>query len=291
MDWFVFSKILFELIERTNGAYCTVKFRENFRENFGKVLTVKHAGYHQNGSLKYPIFKALQKEKDWQQVLADSDEKPIEKELPWRKSPNGYWDDLENCKSYLEWIGPLLGVSQMSDWYKVTNSSMIAVGGQGFLNHFHNSLSQALSTIYPQEKWKNWLFAKAPKKALESEEIKEYLDHLATQLNIQVMDDWYHISENEIATIGSITTINKMGGLGKALSTVYPWHHWDLDKFSNRTKLKQKFLKKRIERLFPGQSNRDYYMNDRCFRRLLAHFGIRFQNAIGHLFARTLFGF
>lgn len=41
---------------------------------------------------------------------------------PWlfEHTPKGYWEDMENQKQYLEWLGKRLGYNSMDDWYKLT---------------------------------------------------------------------------------------------------------------------------------------------------------------------------
>jgi hypothetical protein len=42
--------------------------------------------------------------------------------LPWKftVAPMGYWENPENHRKFLHWAGKLLGVKDMSGWYKVT---------------------------------------------------------------------------------------------------------------------------------------------------------------------------
>lgn len=42
--------------------------------------------------------------------------------LPWKFNtvPKGFWDDKENVKKYMNWLGNQLNVNTMEDWYRVT---------------------------------------------------------------------------------------------------------------------------------------------------------------------------
>ena len=43
--------------------------------------------------------------------------------LPWKftQTPKGYWDDINNIKSYINWLSEKLDIKTMEDWYKVTH--------------------------------------------------------------------------------------------------------------------------------------------------------------------------
>ena len=41
--------------------------------------------------------------------------------IPWKFNsvPDGYWDDQENRRWYLKWLGKKLGIKHWSDWHHV----------------------------------------------------------------------------------------------------------------------------------------------------------------------------
>lgn len=41
--------------------------------------------------------------------------------LPWKfaKCPDGYWDDINNQRQYMDWLGQSLGFKELSDWYSI----------------------------------------------------------------------------------------------------------------------------------------------------------------------------
>ena len=42
--------------------------------------------------------------------------------LPWKfeKSPNHFWEDVNNKRKFMDWAGKQLNIKDMSDWYKVS---------------------------------------------------------------------------------------------------------------------------------------------------------------------------
>lgn len=78
-------------------------------------------------------------------------------------APKGFWSDLANHKLYFDWLGELIGVKTLEDWYTVRGSDILATGqARLFENYYSNSLFKALSTLYPQHNWKVWRFAQVP---------------------------------------------------------------------------------------------------------------------------------
>jgi hypothetical protein len=43
---------------------------------------------------------------------------------PWHfaKVPKGFWNDQENRRKFFDWFAQEMGITQPSDWYKVTKS-------------------------------------------------------------------------------------------------------------------------------------------------------------------------
>jgi hypothetical protein len=42
--------------------------------------------------------------------------------LPWKfdKCPNGYWDDVNNQRKFMDWTAKQLNVNSVGDWVKVS---------------------------------------------------------------------------------------------------------------------------------------------------------------------------
>jgi hypothetical protein len=54
--------------------------------------------------------------------LAVSSVYPEYQWLPWKftQCPTGYWDDLNNQRQFMQWVGEQLSIINYSDWYQVT---------------------------------------------------------------------------------------------------------------------------------------------------------------------------
>jgi len=67
---------------------------------------------------------------------------------------SGYWKNLENQRTFLENIAIDLGIKHFEDWYFVRKCDITKRGGRGLLFYYNGSLKKALSSIYPENKWK-----------------------------------------------------------------------------------------------------------------------------------------
>jgi hypothetical protein len=52
--------------------------------------------------------------------------------LPWKFSacPPKYWDDLKNQRKFMDWASKQLNITDMSDWYKVTDKVTFIIAFQ-----------------------------------------------------------------------------------------------------------------------------------------------------------------
>jgi hypothetical protein len=76
---------------------------------------------------------------------------PTEEWQPWEfdQLPQGYWNNLNNRKYFIDWISRELKVYKPDDWYIIGKNSIISKGGGGLLAYYGNSLYKTLLSIYP----------------------------------------------------------------------------------------------------------------------------------------------
>jgi hypothetical protein len=69
--------------------------------------------------------------------------------LPWKfnKAPKDFWNNKDNQRKFLDWLGKELGFKEMSDWYKVRVEDILQHGA-GISLHY-NSPRQILEANYP----------------------------------------------------------------------------------------------------------------------------------------------
>ena len=101
-------------------------------------------------------------------------------------------------------------ITQMSDWYKITNKVFPCfplltikqyhslIGSSTFDKDFNSSPIQFLTSVYPDFNWLPWKFERCPRNFWDdiSNQLK-FIHWAANDLKIKEMSDWYNIT-NEV---------------------------------------------------------------------------------------------
>ena len=151
--------------------------------------------------------------------------------LPWKftRAIQYFWDDKNNQKTYVKWLGELLGCTTMEDWYKIPGKDFTNNYGVTLLyNYYNGSPIQLLESIFPDYKWLPWCFSNTNNGFWDKlENQKNYMDWLGEKLGYKTMDDWYAITLEDFDN-------NYGGGLStkyshspeRLLKAIYPNHKW-----------------------------------------------------------------
>jgi hypothetical protein len=117
------------------------------------------------------------------------------------QAPNGYWNDDQNCREFLEELGAKLGYKEMDDWYQLSNRELAMHGGGGGLNsRFNGSPLQMLRYFYPENDWLEFRFSSAPKGYWDSpDSLVRYMYWLGEVLEFNNMEDWYKVTQADFA--------------------------------------------------------------------------------------------
>eukprot|EP01122_Echinamoeba_exundans_P009351 TRINITY_DN3283_c0_g1_i2.p1 TRINITY_DN3283_c0_g1~~TRINITY_DN3283_c0_g1_i2.p1 ORF type:complete len:444 (+),score=28.05 TRINITY_DN3283_c0_g1_i2:74-1405(+) len=152
--------------------------------------------------------------------------------IPWLFSqvPAGFWDDSKNVSAYFDWLGKRLGIASVEDWYRVSKADVVSNAGGGLLRRkFGDSVVLACQQIFPKHEWLPWRFKHVPQRwwALPENQ-RKFLDWCYTQLNMKKMDDWRHVSIQQVVDLGGEALIKNQhnGSLRRALESTYPDHQW-----------------------------------------------------------------
>ena len=78
--------------------------------------------------------------------------------------PSGYWQDSQNRRRYMRWLGQRLGYRKVEDWYKITTDDFKHNRGSGVLaNYWESSAIAAVKEYLFYYDWKEWLFGMCPR--------------------------------------------------------------------------------------------------------------------------------
>jgi len=132
-------------------------------------------------------------------------------------------------------LGVKIGIKELDDWYGVTGSKVISLGGQSFLDLYGRSLSKLLTVVYPHHPWDLSRFASKPRHYWTSlENQKRFMDELGRKIGVKELDDWYCVQGSKLIPGARSLFLLYGNSLSKLLASVYPDHPWDVSRFSSK---------------------------------------------------------
>jgi len=130
---------------------------------------------------------------------------------------------------------------------------------------YANSIISAVSVEFPEYSWHPWLFTRASNGWITSIStglrngdviaetvVRELIEHMAGQLNVNRLGDWYRPSLAQIESKFA-HAVNTLGGLSTLLSQLYPHHKWNHSLFALRTRATQRRLLFETMEAFPNE--------------------------------------
>lgn len=152
---------------------------------------------------------------------------------PWvlvrfKFAPKNVLKNPKEVKLFFEFAKSQLKITDYEDWYSISRHQIEAIGGTqkdslksliseieivNFFNcrifigtqllRVHGHLGNALKFAYPETQWVFGRFKNVPKKIwADKENIKEFLEYCKIKLYIESNEDWYRISNDQIAELG-----------------------------------------------------------------------------------------
>lgn len=161
-------------------------------------------------------------------------------DYPWkawlfRSVPQCFWQDVENRRAYMNWLGKLLGFRKASDWYAITKKDFYAHGGGGLLgNYYGDSPLAAMREYKPRYPWKAWLFKSVPQGFWKRSRNRSlYMEWLGRQLCCRRPEDWYRIQRKHFLRHGGggLLVMYYADSPLKALQEFQPEVAWDPNRF------------------------------------------------------------
>ena len=173
----------------------------------------------------------------------------------FKRLPRNYWADSDNQRAALDEVAFQLGFKkreekkenskrnaakakeveeEMEGWYKTTLKAVIEHGGSMVLRQFDNSLSKALTSLYPSYPWDLGKFSKVPHNFWNSlENQHRLLNDIGGKLGVNTKEAWYKVSNQDIVDQGGSALLMRYhGSLPAVLEAIYPETPWDPLRFS-----------------------------------------------------------
>eukprot|EP01127_Copromyxa_protea_P020016 TRINITY_DN6614_c0_g1_i2.p1 TRINITY_DN6614_c0_g1~~TRINITY_DN6614_c0_g1_i2.p1 ORF type:complete len:524 (+),score=59.77 TRINITY_DN6614_c0_g1_i2:3-1574(+) len=175
-------------------------------------------------------------------------------------APKGAWSDGTCKREFLDYCGEQLGINHLDEWYQFSRVDVDKLGGRELINR-SGGLFNALQSSYPEHKWVDGRFSYVGRKSWDDpKKVRDFLEYIREPLGITSLDDWYRISQVELAQVGGAGLYFKFGTIGKTLKFAYPDLEWELEKFSNRDKrTRQRLLKSFLQAKFSDTLVENYY--------------------------------
>jgi hypothetical protein len=144
--------------------------------------------------------------------------------------PMSHWQELENRRKYLDWLGEKLKFSTMDSWYKLRDTNLLSNGGGHLLRLYDGSLGKMLSSIYSDTTWHPWIIREM-ESSVDPSEIRSWIEWVGKNLNVWNPEDWYRIRRSSILEFIGAKNILSIGGgtLSIPFRIAYPeieWYPW-----------------------------------------------------------------
>lgn len=156
------------------------------------------------------------------------------KEWLFDMGPKGYWNSLDNVRSYLNWLFAQKGFTCVDDWYSISTSDFLDNKGSGLLDKYNSTIINILIDAYPEKHWYLWLFKKTTSGTWNNTENHiKYIKWLEEKLSITDPSDWYKYSSSVIIeNKGHGLIKNKYNkSFTKLLAVVYPEYKFKMYMF------------------------------------------------------------
>lgn len=150
--------------------------------------------------------------------------------------PDGFWNDVENHRRYLTWLGRKLNFKKLDDWYRVRSRDFEKNRGFSVLNRYQDRPSQLLAALFPNHPWKPWKFVVTPRGFWRrAENRKKYVSWLARELSVKKPSDWYQFTYRDFAERYGLGLLGVFkDDLLPILQEHYPRFHWQPWRFRER---------------------------------------------------------
>lgn len=201
----------------------------------------------------------------------------------------------------LDRIASSLGIVYQEDWYNVSGKDVQNLGANFLSQHYKGSLLNALRDNYSEYEWNPFQFATLPHNYYQDQNNqRSALDWAAEKLEINIQEDWYSVSVNDVNAIGLSGLFSHYynGSLFPALVSVYSEFEWDPYRFesiprSHSLDVKKKKHRQVLDRIASRLqivSQRDWYrITTKQFQRedsaFLESYNGSLYNALRHVYS------
>lgn len=142
------------------------------------------------------------------------------------KVPQGYWQDRENRRSFVDTLAKQHHVEVAADWQRVGLEEVRAAGGAGLLSHYKNNVTRMLHDVYPHLQDANLareIRGKAPKGHWgQRANRRAFLEEVGRQLDVSTAEQWATVSSKDLERLGGATLLRMFDSPLAAAADCFP---------------------------------------------------------------------
>jgi hypothetical protein len=141
--------------------------------------------------------------------------------------PRHFWEDRQNHRNYLLWLGWKLGFRKVADWYRLQSDDFKANRGHSVLALHGSSAVHAVIDCFPEYDWHEWLFREVPRQFWQlPANRRRYLRWLGQQLGYRQPSDWHAIRVEDIMAHDGRTLLKIHASMRDLLQEFLPQLDW-----------------------------------------------------------------
>lgn len=143
--------------------------------------------------------------------------------------PSGFWQQPENRRNYLLWLGYKLRFRRMRDWYRLTYQDLASHHGAGVTSvWWQSSPVEAVKKCFPDYDWEEWKFGQVPKTFWSiAKNRRRYMAWLGQQLGFRRPTDWYRATTADFQRHrGGSLLLEYRSSVSETVIACFPKHHW-----------------------------------------------------------------
>jgi len=146
--------------------------------------------------------------------------------------PNHFWDDEENRRDYLLWLGHRLRFHWMEDWYRITKEAITSNHGGSVLRYHRHSPSAMVMELFPEFQWHEWMFGVTRKGFWHRpENRKRYVQWLGKRLGIRKPEDWFCVEQRDLCNNYGRFLLTLFPSVLDVLEECFPDLDWDAQRY------------------------------------------------------------
>lgn len=140
-----------------------------------------------------------------------------------------WWSNPSSRNHCLVWIESVLGIKEPSDWYSVSQDSVLRVPHARALvfNQYGGSLIDMLKDLRHSHQWLEWRFIQVPVGFWDSiENQQRFLDFAARDLSVLTPQDWTKVTSKQLIACGGAGILKRYENSMRRLLNA---HHPEID--------------------------------------------------------------